>query len=254
LAAQRGGDNEDGDDTTTTTGAGTSASGAGTSGDDPADATFIALMDMLLTTAMGTTAMVLLRVGVLVYWSRYANKRYYQQTKQIAPKPNAYAKFQAKLIRKQTSRIKGRLSFRRKPAFKGEKPPAKFKPLPDSLVFPNLEIMLLAGLAMGLTEAAAAAICDEGCVSPACKWTASLVLAWMGTFTVLLCVLSVRFYLHYNKHCWWVHSSNSLHPTKRSLHSRCSDIVIVARGVYVSWSGRRLGPTAPPMSRTLSCV
>jgi hypothetical protein len=79
---------------------------------------------------------------------------------------------------------------------------AIFKPLPGIFVFPNLEILVVAGLSLGLTESAVAAICDEACDTPECMWTAGTVLAVMGTFVLLVSALVLRFYMFFSIQCW----------------------------------------------------
>jgi hypothetical protein len=202
------------------TGRGSSgAKGDGTEGGNigGTDEAFMELLDVVVSTLIMLFVLLALRVCILVYWSRHANAKYYQQSKRTRPEPFGYKQtpLLSKQVRHLTQRTTRELSRRltgsrlavrhyslRRIALRSQGESVKFKPLPGVFVFPNLETLTLATLSLGLTESAVAAISDEGCDTPECVWTAGTVLAVMGAFVLLVSALVLRFYMLFSIHCW----------------------------------------------------
>jgi len=154
---------------------------------------FAELLDVLALVGLIMAFLVVLRAAILVYWSRFANARYYWEGRQKkfeeSKSPHGHPLYKARLtIRKKHGREKRRRS-------------ATFKSLPASLVFPNMEFLIYGIFSAGLTEGAVASLGDASCEG-GCVGVCVLTLIVMGLAFIAGFAQVIHFYWRHCRASW----------------------------------------------------
>ena len=211
------------------TSAGRRLAGKGTGGDgeeeeEEADP-FMELLDTITTTGIAAALLVTLRLGLHLYYSRYANAGYYRALRRVtdssASTDSAPSRRVPRLGVRRVRSVEARLSRRRQGRDANERPPV-FKPLPGAFVFPSIEFMFFGIFSLGLTESAVAALCSDTCHTTVflhellpvsvCTATAFTVLAVVAFFTFLSFVVLVNFQCRFSAQLWCVYRAYSNRP------------------------------------------
>jgi len=154
---------------------------------------FAELLDVLAFVGLIMALLAVLRLAILVYWTRFANTRYYREARQ--------KKFEESQSPHGHPVHRARLTIRKKNRREKRRPPATFKGLPASLVFPSMEFLVFGIFSAGLTETSVAALCDESCENE-CVWAAILTLAVMGSALIAGAAQVTHFYLRHCRASW----------------------------------------------------
>jgi len=193
--------------------AGKGTGGGGEEEDDDDEDPFMELLDTMVTTGIAAALLVTLRLGLHLYYSRYANAGYYRALRRVtdssASTDSAPSRRVPRLGVRRVRSVEARLSHRRQRRDANERPPV-FKPLPGAFVFPSIEFMFFGIFSLGLTESAVAALCSDTCHSTViqhwpisvCTATAVAVLAVVAFFTFLSFVVLVNFQCRFSAQLW----------------------------------------------------
>ena len=171
---------------------------------------FAELLDVLALVGLIMAFLVVLRLAILVYWSRFANARYYREARQNKfeerQSPHGHPLHKLRLtIRNRraggytVTTVGGMQKHRREK----RRRPATFRALPASLVFPNMEFLIYGIFSAGLTEGAVASLGDASCEG-GCVGVSVLTLIVMGLAFIAGFAQVIHFYCRHCRASWCV--------------------------------------------------